>query len=479
MPLAVQPSGARVHPAGPASCIWRCAATADRAHPGLLADAALPGEEGRRGAGAAAPRAGGRGAGRVRRCSGPAQPPRSTIEPPLLAQARSLIRDRTGDHAERARSGRTAAAAPTTSRISSTAMPADAGRAHRAPAPRPCRAAAGRRAALAVRNGLGLRLRVLGLFHPHLPRPPRADAGGLAPRRGRADPPARPGRRACAPLRAAREAPRHWARLPGDRPTTAAPILPPDAAPAAAFFLFLFLRHETDAGTDRPIPPSPRAVRRREQRRRQVMGDAFVDRALGAADAFSKPLQTYVNRARLGLDLAALRAGAQTAQPVHRGDAGRAGPQPGAQGHLRGAMNNGATLAEIREVLLHVALPPAPRPRSRPSAPRRNGWPTAGCRWMGWIRADGDPPWRTRAAQSMDDKGAEMNLSDISTHWVALHGRSAWARRSPMTRTTNGCWRSWTSFSTPWPPIRRIRWAAGGDPGRPHPRIRRPRPSVA
>ena len=47
--------------------------------------------------------------------------------------------------------------------------------------------------------------------------------------------------------------------------------------------------------TDRPdsaVSPAPSAG---EQRRRQVMGDAFVDRALGAADAFSKPLQAYVN----------------------------------------------------------------------------------------------------------------------------------------------------------------------------------------
>jgi len=58
------------------------------------------------------------------------------------------------------------------------------------------------------------------------------------------------------------------------------------------------------------------------------MGDVFVDRALAQADDFSRPVQAWVNEARLGLDLAARGAGPEAAQPVYRGDAGRAGPQP-------------------------------------------------------------------------------------------------------------------------------------------------------
>jgi 4-carboxymuconolactone decarboxylase len=92
-----------------------------------------------------------------------------------------------------------------------------------------------------------------------------------------------------------------------------------------------------------------------EQRRRQVMGDVFVDRALSAADAFSRPLQQYVNEhawgstwLRDGLDLkqrslctVAMLAALGRSQEL--------------KGHLRGALNNGATLLELREVLLHVA----------------------------------------------------------------------------------------------------------------------------
>lgn len=93
-----------------------------------------------------------------------------------------------------------------------------------------------------------------------------------------------------------------------------------------------------------------------EETRRAVMGDEFVDRALQGANEFSRPLQAFINEhcwgatwVREDLDrrtrslitlamLVALRA-----------------PQE-LKGHVRGALNNGATLAEIRETLLHAAV---------------------------------------------------------------------------------------------------------------------------
>jgi 4-carboxymuconolactone decarboxylase len=92
-----------------------------------------------------------------------------------------------------------------------------------------------------------------------------------------------------------------------------------------------------------------------EARRRQVMGDAFVDRALGQASAFARPLQQHVNDQawgstwlRDGLDLKqrSLCTVAMLAALGHTHEL---------KGHLRGALNNGASLLEIREVLLHVA----------------------------------------------------------------------------------------------------------------------------
>ncbi|HET7792421.1 MAG TPA: carboxymuconolactone decarboxylase family protein [Rhizobacter sp.] len=92
-----------------------------------------------------------------------------------------------------------------------------------------------------------------------------------------------------------------------------------------------------------------------ESRRRQVMGDAFVDRALAGATAFTQPLQDHVSNhawgstwLREGLELKqrSLCTVAMLAALGHTNEL---------KGHLRGALNNGATLLELREVLLHVA----------------------------------------------------------------------------------------------------------------------------
>lgn len=88
--------------------------------------------------------------------------------------------------------------------------------------------------------------------------------------------------------------------------------------------------------------------------RRRVMGDAFVDRAQASADAFSAPLQALVQehawgatwqREGLTLKQRSLCTVAMLAALGHHQEL---------RGHLRGALNNGATLHELREVLLHV-----------------------------------------------------------------------------------------------------------------------------
>ncbi|MFJ4589464.1 carboxymuconolactone decarboxylase family protein [Pseudomonas moraviensis] len=90
--------------------------------------------------------------------------------------------------------------------------------------------------------------------------------------------------------------------------------------------------------------------------RRQVMGDAFVDRALGNATEFTQPLQDFVNEHawggvwnRQGLSLktrSLITLAALTALKC---------PQE-LKGHVRGALNNGCTVDEIREALLHCAV---------------------------------------------------------------------------------------------------------------------------
>jgi 4-carboxymuconolactone decarboxylase len=97
-------------------------------------------------------------------------------------------------------------------------------------------------------------------------------------------------------------------------------------------------------------PPGPG-----ERRRREVMGDVFVDRALAGASAFTQPLQDHTNdhawgstwlREGLALKQRSLCTVAMLAAMGHTQEL---------KGHLRGALNNGATLVELREVLLHVA----------------------------------------------------------------------------------------------------------------------------
>ena len=92
------------------------------------------------------------------------------------------------------------------------------------------------------------------------------------------------------------------------------------------------------------------------QTRREVLGSAYVDEALRSADDFSRPLQEFTTQYAWGdiwnrpgldrktrslLNLAMLTA-------LNRPHELRL--------HLRGALTNGATKEEIREVFLQAAI---------------------------------------------------------------------------------------------------------------------------
>lgn len=90
--------------------------------------------------------------------------------------------------------------------------------------------------------------------------------------------------------------------------------------------------------------------------RKQVMGEPFVANALGKATAFTQPIQEFVTRnawgdvwQREGLDL-------KTRSLITVAMLTALGKQHELKGHVRGALNNGATLAEIQEVLLHASV---------------------------------------------------------------------------------------------------------------------------
>lgn len=90
--------------------------------------------------------------------------------------------------------------------------------------------------------------------------------------------------------------------------------------------------------------------------RTQVMGEAFVTAALANASPFTQPIQEHITRAawgdvwqRPGLDL-------KTRSLITVAMLTALGKQQELKGHVRGALNNGATVQEIQEVLLHATV---------------------------------------------------------------------------------------------------------------------------
>ncbi len=90
--------------------------------------------------------------------------------------------------------------------------------------------------------------------------------------------------------------------------------------------------------------------------RRAVLGDAYVDAALGKATAFTAPLQELVTRhawgntwQREGIDL-------RTRSIVTVSMLVALGRMHELKVHVRGALNNGVTKQELQEIFLHASV---------------------------------------------------------------------------------------------------------------------------
>jgi 4-carboxymuconolactone decarboxylase len=90
--------------------------------------------------------------------------------------------------------------------------------------------------------------------------------------------------------------------------------------------------------------------------RKKVMGEDFVANAYGKATDFTRPIQDHITRnawgdvwQRDGLDR-------KTRSLVTVAFLTALGKQHELKGHVRGALNNGATPQEIQEVLLHATV---------------------------------------------------------------------------------------------------------------------------
>ena len=90
--------------------------------------------------------------------------------------------------------------------------------------------------------------------------------------------------------------------------------------------------------------------------RTQVMGKDFVSKAFDNATEFTLPMQHYITQnawgdvwQRPGLDL-------KTRSLITVAMLTALGKQHELKGHVRGALNNGASVTEIQEVLLHASI---------------------------------------------------------------------------------------------------------------------------
>jgi 4-carboxymuconolactone decarboxylase len=90
--------------------------------------------------------------------------------------------------------------------------------------------------------------------------------------------------------------------------------------------------------------------------RTQVMGPEYVDRALGNATDYTMPMQEFITAnawgnvwQRPGLEL-------KTRSLITVAMLAAQGKQHELKAHVRGALNNGATPEELREVMLHATV---------------------------------------------------------------------------------------------------------------------------
>lgn len=113
---------------------------------------------------------------------------------------------------------------------------------------------------------------------------------------------------------------------------------------------------KTNAPASAQAWPSDEAFQNGLNTRNQVMGADYVERALDGATAFTQPMQEFITRnawgnvwQRPGLDLktrSLITVAMLTAQGKHQE----------LKAHIRGALTNGATPEEIRELMLHATV---------------------------------------------------------------------------------------------------------------------------
>ena len=93
-----------------------------------------------------------------------------------------------------------------------------------------------------------------------------------------------------------------------------------------------------------------------ERVRREVLGDAHVDRAIARTTELTAPFQAFLTRAAWGEVWSRPGLGRRERSMVTLGALVALRAEDELELHLRAARRNGVTPAEIGEVLLHAAL---------------------------------------------------------------------------------------------------------------------------
>lgn len=90
--------------------------------------------------------------------------------------------------------------------------------------------------------------------------------------------------------------------------------------------------------------------------RKSVMGDAFVERAMGNTNALNQDMQDWINEHAWGSTWQREGIDRKTRSLVTVAMLTALKSPTELKGHIRGAINNGCTVPEIKEVLLHSIL---------------------------------------------------------------------------------------------------------------------------
>jgi 4-carboxymuconolactone decarboxylase len=132
-----------------------------------------------------------------------------------------------------------------------------------------------------------------------------------------------------------------------------------DSEPDTRADLRFDFQSEPPRDASAPLRPEPRSDPRWQRGieiRREVLGNAHVDRALAQADDFDRDFQDYVTRAAWGDIWARPGLPLQTRHLLTIGLLAALNRQEELAMHVRATLNTGVSRAEIKEVLMQVAV---------------------------------------------------------------------------------------------------------------------------